>query len=65
MKLRNWLKSRLTEPSTHAGVAGFLSGIGFILNHDYQTGIPAVIFSIIAIAKKDNSTPTNNNNQVK
>ncbi|MFN5352357.1 MAG: hypothetical protein ACK5BE_07095 [Alphaproteobacteria bacterium] len=55
MKLRNWFKSRLIEPSTHAGVAGFLSGIGLILNNQIELGVATIFTSIVAVVKKEGS----------
>jgi hypothetical protein len=55
MKLRNWFKARLIEPSTSAGVAGFLSGIGLILNNQLELGIATIFTSIVAVVKKEGS----------
>ena len=54
--MRKYIIGRLTEPSTHAGFAGFLSGIGFILQKNYELGIPSLIAGLIAIFKSDKSS---------
>lgn len=51
--MRKYIIARLTEPSTHAGVAGFLSGIGFILQKNFELGIPSLIAGIFAILGKE------------
>ena len=48
----NWVKSRLSEPSTYAGLGLFLSQIAHAMTGD-PTAILGVVTSLVAVVKSE------------
>ena len=45
--------TRLTEPSTHAGLGAIASGIGFLGLGQIEVGISAILTGLIGVVKKE------------
>ena len=46
-------KSRLSEPSSWAGIGLIATGVGASLAHDYGTGIPQVLTGLAALFQRE------------
>lgn len=46
-------KSRLSEPSSWAGIGLIATGVGSILAHDYGTGIPQLLTGLAALFQRE------------
>jgi len=45
--------SRLSEPSSWAGIGLIATGVGSILAHDYGTGIPQLLTGLAALFQRE------------
>lgn len=46
-------ESRLSEPSSWAGIGLIASGIGSILARDYAVGVPQILTGLAALFKRE------------